>query len=70
MMLERVFRGIAGTIVLIGALLTWFVDPRWSGFSMLVGVVMLQSGFTDRCPLIWALEKAGMKRCRDSVGGG
>jgi len=63
MMLERVFRGIVGVIVLASAGLTTYHSPNWIYFTVFVGFMLLQSGFTDRCPLIWLLQKAGMTRC-------
>lgn len=65
MYLERVLRGISGALMLAGAALVKFHHPNWIWFIALIGVMQLQSGFTDTCPMIWALEKAGMKRCRN-----
>jgi hypothetical protein len=68
-MLDRVFRGIVGALVLAGAgLMTWH-SPKWIYFLVLVGVMLLQSGFTDRCPLLWLLRKAGLKTCEDPAPG-
>ena len=67
MILDRVFRGIVGALVLAGAALTTFHSPHWRYFTVLVGAMLLQSGFTDRCPLIWLLEKAGLKRCKGEI---
>jgi hypothetical protein len=63
MILERVFRGIVGGLVLAGAGLTIYHSPNWIYFTVFLGLMLLQSGFTDRCPLIWLLQKAGLKRC-------
>lgn len=62
-MLDRVFRGIVGGLVLAGAVLTAYHSPRWIYFLVLVGFMLLQSGFTDKCPLLWILQKTGLKRC-------
>ncbi len=62
-MLDRVFRGIVGGLVLAGAALMTYHSPKWIYFLVLVGFMLLQSGFTDRCPLLWLLQKAGLKRC-------
>jgi hypothetical protein len=62
-MLDRVFRGIVGVLVLAGVVLTTYHSPKWIYFLVLVGFMLLQSGFTDRCPLLWLLKKAGLKNC-------
>jgi len=62
-MLQRVFRGIVGGLVLAGAALVTYHSRNWIYFLVLVGLMLLQSGFTDRCPLLWVLKKAGLKEC-------
>jgi DUF2892 family protein len=62
-MLQRVFRGIVGGLVLAGAALTTFHSPNWIYFLVLVGFMLAQSAFTDRCPLLMLLEKAGLREC-------
>jgi len=62
-MLQRVFRGIVGGLVLAGGALMTFHSPNWIYFLVLVGFMLLQSAFTDRCPLIMLLEKMGMRQC-------
>jgi hypothetical protein len=69
MSLERVFRGIVGGLVLSGIGLTLFHHPNWLYFLGLVGFMLLQSSVTDKCPLIWLLERFGMKECRRSPVG-
>ena len=66
-MLDRVFRGIVGVLVLAGTLLTKYHHPNWIYFSVLVGLMLLQSGFTDRCPLLMILKKAGLKGCPEAT---
>jgi len=65
-MLQRVFRGIVGGLVLAGVVLTRVHSPNWIYFSVLVGLMLLQSGFTDRCPLLMILKKAGLKECPEA----
>lgn len=67
-MLDRVFRGIVGGLVLAGAGLTTYHRPNWIYFLVLVGFMLLQSGFTDRCPLLWLLKKAGLQQCPAPIG--
>ena len=66
-MLDRVFRGIVGLLVLAGVGLTTYHSPKWIYFLVLIGVMLAQSALTDRCPLLWLLQKAGLKRCEAPV---
>jgi hypothetical protein len=58
-----VFRGIVGGLVLAGAALMRYHSPNWIYFLLLVGFMLAQSAFTDRCPLLMLLEKAGLRQC-------
>ena len=60
-MIERKLRGIAGTFVLISLLLAHFVHPGWLWFTAFVGANLLQSAFTNWCPMISILKKAECK---------
>lgn len=60
MTLERVLRLIAGLMVLISAALTHFVSPWWILFTVFIGLNLLQSGFTNWCPMITFLRKLGL----------
>ena len=60
---ERVFRGFVGVFVLAGVALTVFHSRNWVYFLVLVGIMLTQSAFTDVCPLLLILEKAGLRRC-------
>lgn len=64
MKIERALRGIAGSFVLISALLAAFHSPYWLLFTGFVGLNLLQSAFTNWCPMIWILERAGMEHVR------
>ena len=59
--LNRVLRGIAGTFVLISLALGYFVHPYWYAFTAFVGLNLLQSAFTNWCPMITILRKAGLQ---------
>jgi hypothetical protein len=63
MNIERALRGIAGAFVLATVVLGVFHHSYWLGFTAFVGLNLFQSCFTNWCPMIWVLEKAGMKRC-------
>lgn len=68
MNIERALRGIAGTIVLLSLVLAWLLNGvdlahvSWLWLTAFVGANLLQSAFTDWCPMIWILQKAGMHR--------
>ena len=67
-MMERVLRGIAGVVVLGSLALAWStgqVDLQqmtWLWLTAFVGLNLLQSAFTDWCPMIWILERFGLRR--------
>ncbi len=63
MTVERALRGIAGTFVIGSVMLAWLHDPRWLFFTSFVGLNLLQSAFTNWCPMVWMLQKAGLSRC-------
>jgi rhodanese-related sulfurtransferase len=47
--LERQVRIAAGGLVLVGAVLAWFVHPAWVGLSAFVGAGLIFAGVTDFC---------------------
>jgi rhodanese-related sulfurtransferase len=47
--LERQVRIAAGMLVLLGAVLGWFVHPAFIGLSAFVGAGLLFAGITDTC---------------------
>lgn len=63
---ERAVRGIVGVLILSGLALIEFHSRNWAYPLALVGLILAQSGLTDRCPLRWMLEKAGLPRCAPS----
>lgn len=60
MSVNQIVRGAAGLIILI-TLLLQFYNPWWLLITAFVGVNLLQSAFTDTCPLMWMLRKMGVK---------
>ena len=59
--MDRILRGIAGFFILLSLLLAYFVSPYWLWFTTFVGVNLLQSAFTNWCPMMWVLKKIGIK---------
>ena len=61
MTVDRVLRLIAGAFVFASIMLGMFVHPNFYGFAAFVGLNLLQSAFTDWCPMMTVLRKAGLK---------
>ena len=62
MNVERSLRGIAGFFVIASVILGYEVHPAFYLFTLFVGVNLLQSSFTNWCPMMWILEKLGQRR--------
>jgi len=60
MTVERTLRGIAGFFVLLSVLLAYYHSPYWLLFTGFVGLNLLQSAFTDWCPMMAILKKLGV----------
>ena len=61
MTVERLLRGIAGTFVLVTVVSARYHSPYWLFFTAFVGLNLLQSAFTNWCPMITILKKLGVK---------
>ncbi len=59
---EYIVRIIAGTMVLIGISLVYFVSIGWLLLPLFIGVNLIQSSFTKFCPLEILLDKLNVKR--------
>ena len=59
--MERALRGFAGACILISLLLAHFIDLRWLWFTAFVGANLLQSAFTNWCPMMSILKKCNIK---------
>jgi hypothetical protein len=60
MTIDRIVRLVAGVFVLVSVILARTVSPNWLYFTAFVGLNLLQSAFTNWCPLISILKKAGV----------
>lgn len=69
MTLHRYLRLVAGTFVLASLALAHFVSPKWLWFTAFVGLNLLQSAFTDWCPLITLLRRAGVPETKARCAG-
>ena len=60
MTIERALRLIAGFFVLASLALGWLVSPYFYLLTAFVGLNLFQSAFTNWCPMIAILRKAGV----------
>ena len=61
MTVERWLRLIAGAIVIASVLLGMFVNPNFLWLTVFVGLNLFQSAFTNWCPMMTFLRKAGVR---------
>jgi Protein of unknown function (DUF2892) len=59
MSIERYLRLIAGFFVMLSVALGYWVHPACFLFTAFVGLNLFQSAFTDWCPMMSFLRKAG-----------
>lgn len=60
MTVERWIRAIAGFFVFASVTLGFFVNPWFYAFTAFVGLNLFQSAFTNWCPMMAILKKAGV----------
>jgi len=58
---ERGLRLIAGIFVLISVVLAVYVNLWFLALTAFVGANLLQSAFSNWCPMMTVLRKAGLK---------
>ena len=61
MTVEWYLRLIAGAFVLATLLLGYFVSPYWLLFTGFVAVNLIQSAFTNWCPMMTLLRRLGAR---------
>lgn len=61
MTVERYLRLIAGTFVLVSLVLGYFVSPYFFLFTGFVALNLIQSAFSNWCPMISILRWLGAK---------
>jgi hypothetical protein len=67
MTIERIVRIVAGFFILLSLALAHFSGQAdlsqlsWMWFTAFVGLNLLQSGFTNLCPLVAILKRLGFK---------
>lgn len=60
MNVERSLRAIAGAFIVLSVALGWLLSPWFYAFTAFVGLNLFQSAFTNWCPMMWILRKAGL----------
>lgn len=68
MTVERGLRGVAGFFVLLSVALGYWVHPAFFLFTAFVGVNLFQSAFTNACPMMAILRKAGFQDSQGPAG--
>lgn len=63
MSLERQVRIAAGTLVVIGSVLGFFVHPYWIGLAAFVGAGLVFAGVTDTCGMGMILARMPWNQC-------
>lgn len=63
MKMHLIIRRFAGAFILLSLVLAHYHSPYWLWFTAFVGFNLLQSSFTDFCPLEMVLRKFGVGGC-------
>jgi len=61
MTVDRALRLIAGAFVFASVLLGMYVHPAFYWFTAFVALNLFQSAFTNWCPMMAILRRAGLK---------
>ncbi len=61
MTVERYLRLVAGSFVLASVLLGFYASPYWFFFTGFVALNLIQSAFTNWCPMMTFLRWLGAK---------
>jgi hypothetical protein len=60
--MHMIIRRVAGAFVLASLLLAHYHSPYWLWFTAFVGLNLLQSSFTNFCPVEMVLREIGVGR--------
>jgi hypothetical protein len=69
MKMEMIIRRFAGSFILLSLMLAHYHSPYWLWFTTFVGFNLLQSSFTNFCPLEMVLKGIGVGREASSCCG-
>ncbi len=62
MCIDRWLRLIGGALVAASVLLGMFVNMHFLWFTLFVGLNLFQSAFTEWCPMVTILRRAGVRQ--------
>lgn len=62
MTINEGLRMVAGIVVILSVVLAHYVSEYFLLLTAFVGLNLLQSAFTHWCPMMWVLEKMGLKK--------
>lgn len=65
MTIERGLRLAAGVVILLSVALGVFHSQWWLCLTAFAGLNLLQSAFTNWCPMVWILSRVGLRPCLD-----
>jgi hypothetical protein len=65
MHIDRMVFAISGVLVLLCLALSILLSSRWLIGAAIVGLNMVQAGFSGMCPVAWTLRRMGFES--DSV---
>ena len=65
---RRVHDAIVGVAITVGVALGIWVNPMWLWIPGIIGVLMIQSGFTGFCPVYFTLDKLEIGESASSSG--
>lgn len=61
MTVNQGLRAVAGMFIMISVALGVWVNPWWFAFTAFVGLNLFQSAFSNWCPMMAILKKAGLR---------
>ena len=61
MHIDRMVFVISGVLILICIALSVLLSSRWLIGAGIVGLNMIQAGFSGLCPVAWTLRKLGLE---------
>ena len=62
MSINRYLRLIAGFFIIFSVVLVYFHSAYWLYFTLFIGVNLLQSAFTNWCPMMTVLRRMGVNK--------
>ena len=61
MNIDKALRLVAGIKILVSLALTYFVHANWVFFTMFIAANLIQSAFTNWCPMMTIMRKMGLQ---------